>query len=248
MLFVFIFTAGLSLAEDTADAQNNTSLANDTILADNMSLADNTSSTEDLATPVASPENTTNTSAPSLKYIWSITGVEDDPVIMALDQDGSDLFGQAKYEPDGGDPWNGIVDGSISGDQVKLTITAQKGNSLESIKLNGAFADDALTGKFTKISEGKVIGRGEFSAMWTTPDISSYTPAKVTEATPQKETTIAKANTETNDTTPATATETEETSKPPVKLGGKTKYVDVHEYADKIGPGGDLSGVPPGMG
>jgi len=26
------------------------------------------------------------------------------------------------------------------------------------------------------------------------------------------------------------------------------RFVDVHEYKDKIGPGGDLSGIPPGMG
>jgi len=28
----------------------------------------------------------------------------------------------------------------------------------------------------------------------------------------------------------------------------KSRFVDVHQYKDKIGPGGDLSGVPPGMG
>ncbi|MDD1727311.1 MAG: hypothetical protein LUQ08_05825 [Methanothrix sp.] len=28
----------------------------------------------------------------------------------------------------------------------------------------------------------------------------------------------------------------------------KSRFVDVRTYKDKIGPGGDLSGVPPGMG
>jgi hypothetical protein len=32
-----------------------------------------------------------------------------------------------------------------------------------------------------------------------------------------------------------------------IVTGSSRKFVDVREYKDKIGPGGDLSGVPPGM-
>lgn len=244
MLIIFIFTTGLTLGKSV---DNETSLNSSTA---------NASSTESLAAPAAQQDNTsTNSSAQSLKYIWSITGIEKDPIIMALDQDGSDLSGKAKYEPDSGDVWNGIVDGSLSGDQVKLTITAQKGNSLELIKLNGVYADDGLSGKFTaKDSDGKTTASGDFNAVWISPDISSFTPAKVAEAAvsqPQAATTIT-APVQTSNTTSTTG-ETPEglqtsSSQPSVKIGGKTKYVDVHEYAEKIGPGGDLSGVPPGMG
>ncbi len=81
--------------------------------------------------------------------------------------------------------------------------------------------------------------------MWINPDISSYTPATVTKAASQ--TMAAPAQTQTTNTTTSAVT-TGQTTQQPVQLGSKTKYVDVHEYAEKIGPGGDLSGVPPGMG
>ncbi len=256
MLIIFLFTSGLTLGQSVG---NGTSLANST-LADPTA---NTSSTQSSAVKAASPDNApTNSSAQNLKYIWSITGIEKDPITMALDQNGPDLFGQAKYEPDSGDVWNGIVDGSISGNQVNLVITAQKGKSLESVKLDGAFADDALSGKFTtRDSTGKTTANGDFNAVWISPDISSYTPAQVTETAPasQPQTTPnVTAPAQTSSTTSTTdqnsggqtpeGLQTGPATQPSVKVGGGTKYVDVHEYADKIGPGGDLSGVPPGMG
>jgi hypothetical protein len=247
ILLLFLFIAGVSLAQDIDSAQNSTGLA------------DNTGLNESLAPPVAMPDdsaagttadntadNTANASAPNLKYIWSIMGIEDDKVMMALDQDGSDLFGQAKYEPDSGDAWNGNVAGSITGNQVDLTITAQKGTDLESIRLNGAFADEAISGKFTKISGGKIISRGDFNAMWISDDLSTYEPAKVTEAAPQS----ATAPAQTVNTSPSTTDQsaTGQSAQPAVQTGGKTQYVDVHKYAEQYEIGGDLSGVPPGMG
>ncbi|MFB3763684.1 MAG: hypothetical protein ACE14P_00380 [Methanotrichaceae archaeon] len=251
MLIIFLFTSVPALGQSV---ENSTSSDNST-LSDSMAAAGASQSSTMQAD--SSDNAQTNSSAQNLKYIWSITGIEKDPIIMALDQDGSDLFGQAKYEPDDGDVWNGNVVGSISESKVEMTITAQKGKSLESIKLDGAYVDDALSGKFTRISEGKITSRGDFNAVWISPDISSYTPAQVTEATPatepQKTETTLNAPAQQTSTSSSTST-TDQTStdnqstQPSVKLGGKTKYVDVHEYAEKIGPGGDLSGVPPGMG
>lgn len=315
MLIIFLLTSGLALGQSV---ENSTSLDNSTLA----NLTDNSSTAEDLSAQAAASENTSaNSSAQNLKYIWSITGIEDDPIIMALDQDGTDLFGKAKYEPDGGEAWNGIVDGSISGDAVKLTITAQMGKSLESIKLNGVLADDAISGNFTRIREGAIAGRGDFNALWISPDISGYEPAKVAESTTQKATQEVAQTTETAQTTtgassgttgasiikitsssfqpslitvPTGATVTWVNSDssdhtvtanngefgsgnlatgqeytytfttagtydyycqvtPAIKgrvivTKPKVKYVDIHEYAEKIGPGGDLSGVPPGMG
>jgi hypothetical protein len=248
ILLLFLFIAGVSLAQDIDSAQNSTGLANNTGLNESMSppAATSAATPNDNATGTTA-DNTANASAPNLKYIWSITGIEDDQVIMALDQDGSDLFGQAKYEPDSGDAWNGNVAGSITGNQVDLTITAQRGTDLESIKLDGAFADDALSGKFTKISGGKITSRGDFNAIWINPDISTYEPAKVTEAAPQSATVPAQ----TVNTSPSTATDqsaTGQSTQPAVQTGGKTQYVDVHKYAEQYEIGGDLSGVPPGMG
>jgi hypothetical protein len=239
ILIAFLFIGGMSLAQDAQGSQNST------ILTDNASL------NESSAPPAAmTAENASNASVANLKYIWSITGIEDDQVIMALDQDGSDLFGQAKYEPDSGDAWNGNVAGSISGNQVDLTITAQIGADLESIKLDGAFADESLSGKFTKIAGGKITSRGDFNAVWINPDISTYEPAKVTVAAPQSAQTNQVTSTMPASTGP-TATQlgsNSSSTQPAVQTGGKTQYVDVHKYADQYEVGGGLSGVPPGMG
>ena len=76
-------------------------------------------------------------STPGLSYIWSITGIEDGPVIMLLNQEASDLYGQAKYEPDSGQAWNGVVVGSVQGNSVNLVLTALKDRDQFSCRLTG---------------------------------------------------------------------------------------------------------------
>ncbi|RQW77840.1 MAG: hypothetical protein EHM14_13450 [Methanothrix sp.] len=183
-------------------------------------------------------ENATSAgSTPNLNYIWSVSGIESGQITMSLSQDGQDLFGQAKYEPDSGQAWNAEVVGTVSGDKVDLTLTSQKENEMTTTKMSGTYANEGFGGNFTQVSGGKMVGKGTFSAMWINPDTSSYTPAtieqKKTETTASAETTTAAAP-ETTDSTNTTAK--------------KSRFVDVREYKDKIGPGGDLSGVPPGMG
>ena len=60
-----------------------------------------------------------------------------------------DLFGQAKYEPQADNPWNGEVTGSVSEDEVDLTVTAEKDNALVSSKLSGTFdqSNGTINGK-----------------------------------------------------------------------------------------------------
>ena len=249
MLIIFLLTSGLTLGQSV---ENGTSSAN-SILASSTATA---SSTQSLAVQAAPSANaSTSSSTPNLKSIWSITGIENGPVTMALDQNGSDLFGRAKYEPDSGDAWNGVAGGSVSGNDVNLIITALKGNSLESIKLDGVYADDALSGKFTtRDSEGKTTASGDFNAIWTTPDISGYTPAQVTATAPASQpqvTASVQASNTTSTSSQTSASYTPEglqTGSTQSSGSGSSRFVDVHEYADKIGPGGDLSGVPPGMG
>jgi hypothetical protein len=71
-------------------------------------------------TPTANITKASIAPALNLKYIWSISGIEKDQITMALNQDGNDLFGLAKYDPENGEPWNGVVAGFISGNQVHL--------------------------------------------------------------------------------------------------------------------------------
>ncbi len=172
-----------------------------------------------------------NITVPNLTYIWSITGIENDPVIMALNQEGNDLFGKAKYEPEdaNADSWNGAVAGLIMGDQVHLVITAMKGTKQVSTLLEGFFAADSISGKFFQTGGDNISSRGEFNAMWINPELSSYTPAIVKEPTP--EIPISNINI-TSDV-----------------IQQKTKYHDVRQDADRILTGvGDISQIPIGMG
>jgi plastocyanin len=308
MRSIFIFLAalliiGLSLGQNAA---NNSSTQN--IAAPGNASAENASSLQN-ADAAQAAENATP--ATDLNYIWSVGGIEAGQITMVLNQDGDNLFGQAKYEPENGQPWNGDVTGSVSGDKVALVITAAKDKKLVSNKLDGVFdnASQTIQGKFVQMSEGKIVGNGEFNAMWISPDVSSYTPAKIEEpkpATPQLTasgtqpsqntieitsssfqpnpltvqvgTTVTWINSDTKDqaitarngqfdsgniipggqyqytfSQPGTFDYYSKitpsiTGKVIVAGSSKSRFVDVREYKDKIGPGGDLSGVPPGMG
>ena len=239
-LLLALITAGLSLGE----------------IADNTSIVDDNSSTvaaEDLnatlplnqIAPMNETNETGNASAaavnatpallgPNLNYIWSFSGIEASPITMVLEQNGSDLLGRAKYEPEGGKAWNADVIGSVAGDKVDLTMSALKDNVLTITRLAGTFANEAISGNFTQVSEGKILSNGTFNAMWINPDTSSYTPATVEAPVAA----VAPAAVVANATTTDDNAEEEE----------KSRFVDVRSYADKIGPGGDLSGIPPGMG
>jgi len=253
ILLVFLITAGLSLGQsanntsimknNTTTIENATPLENETSPASEMAAANETAPVGEtaLANDTAEAANATKTSSvPNLNYIWSVTGIEPGQVTMVLNQEGADLFGQAKYETDSGDAWNGEVVGSIAGDKLDLTLTAQKGKELVTTRMSGIFADEGISGNFSRVSGGKMVGKGAFSAMWINPDTSSYAPATIEQQKPE---TTAPA--ETTDVAASEATTTDETPEQPAK---KSRFVDVHEYADKIGPGGDLSGIPPGMG
>lgn len=206
----------------------------------------NTSVTQTISTNESIPSNDTAdvnatqaAAGPNLNYIWSFTGIEIDPITMVLNQEGSELFGQAKYEPEGGKAWNADVLGSVNGNEVGLTLTAQKDEELVTTKMTGTLADDTIVGNFTQISGGKKVGSGNFSAMWVSPEVSSYSPAVIEE--PKVET-PAPAAVQDMAATNASAEQTAEPAKP------ASRFIDVRQWKDKIGPGGDLSGVPPGMG
>ena len=241
-LLLALLSAGLSLGQ----------------IADNTSIVDDNSSivaTEDLnatldlnqSAPLNGTENVTAAavnvtpaiSGPILNYIWSFSGIEASPITMVLEQNGSDLLGRAKYEPEGGKAWNADVIGSVAGDKVDLTMSALKDNVLTITRLAGIFANEAISGNFTQVSGGKIINNGTFNAMWINPDTSSYTPATVeapavATPAPAEVTSAAQPAAAAVNTTAVNKTE--------------KRFVDVHEYKDKIGPGGDLSGIPPGMG
>jgi hypothetical protein len=222
LLLVSLFT-GLSLGQ----TDNNASIAQ------TISTNESTSGNE-----TAAVNATQATAGPNLNYIWSITGIEVGSITMILNQEGNELYGQAKYEPEVGKAWNADVVGSVTENEVVLTLTAQKDKESITTKMTGIFADDTINGNFTQISGGKKVGSGKFSATWISPDVSSYTRAIIEE--PKVETPAPEVVENT-----AASNASDEQTTPTVK---KKYFTDVKEFADKIGPGGDLSGVPPGMG
>ncbi len=151
---------------------------------------------------------------------------------MALTQEGSELYGQARYEPEGGKAWNADVVGSVTENRVDLTLTAQKDKESITTRMIGTIIDEIITGNFTQISGGKKIGSGTFSAMWISPDVSSFAPAIIEE-------------TKVETPAPATVDSTDASNASAEKANPASRFVDIHEYADKIQTGvGDISGIP----
>jgi len=197
------------------------------------------------------PENQSENitaSAPNLSYIWSITGIEEGPVIMALNQEESDLYGQAKYEPDSGQAWNGVVVGSVQGNSVNLVLTALKEADEFSCRLAGTYdpASGMISGDLMQVKSGEIKNRSQFQAMWINPDISSFKPAEIAAGSA----TLFSPGKEKNSTATQTQVSAESASSLAASSSSQeTKYHDVRVDADRILTGvGDLSQIPIGMG
>jgi len=175
----------------------------------------------------------------SLDYIWSATGLEPSQVIMVINQENEDLYGAAKYEPDGGQPWNADVIGSISGEDVEMVLIKMNGNEQSSFKMTGAFdaANQSIKGSFFQVSKGKISARGKFEAMWINPDTSSYIPATI-------EVPEVATSSSSDAVSPITPKATEQTYQQQ-----PSQFHDVRQDADRILTGvGDISQIPIGMG
>ena len=221
LLLIIIFTACPSSGQPLNDSSNETDLQ--------------------AASAVAFSNESEPGSVPSLSYIWSVSGIESGQVIMVLNQEGSDLYGQAKYEPDSGQAWNAIVIGSVEGDRVYLVLTALKDTVQFSSRLMGTYdaASGSIKGDFLQVSNGNISLRSQFQALWINPDISSYTALQIT----QPEAEASALGQETSATLP----EAKE-SLLPTASSQKSKYHDVREDADRILTGvGDISQIPIGM-
>jgi len=116
----------------------------------------------------------------SLSGIWSIEGLEEvGGVIIALEQNGTDLYGRAKYEPESGWGWNGQVIGSVAGDEIELVIASGQDEAPVSSKMTGNYikANQSIAGELIQTSKGQVIKRGGFVAVAINPDTLLYSPA-----------------------------------------------------------------------
>jgi len=222
LLLIIIFTVCPSPGQPLNDSSNETSLQ--------------------AVSAIAFSNESESNSVPSLSYIWSVTGIESGQVIMVLNQDGSDLYGQAKYEPDNGQAWNAVVIGSVEEGRIYLVLTALKDTVQFSSRLTGTYdaASESVKGDILQVSNGNISLRSDFQAMWINPDISSYTSAKA-ESQARKS---APGEKEAN----ATVQAAKESLPTPVASSQKSRYHDVREDADRILTGvGDISQIPIGM-
>ena len=245
LVLLFILAACPSLAQSLNNSTNETDSLN-VILPQESGSAGNESSgsigiVQDVSTPAFNESE--NVTVPNLSYIWSITGIEPGQVIMVLKQEGVNLYGQAKYEPDSGQSWNGVVVGSAEGNRVDLVLNSQNGTEETATRMLGNFdeASQSIKGDLIKVSNGQITERSRFEAVWINPDISSYTPAVI--PIPKAATTASRQGAQ--NTTPPIATENSlPTTTPP-----KSYYHDVRQDADRILTGvGDISQIPIGMG
>jgi len=108
--------------------------------------------------------------------IWKVSLAGND-VIMALNQSGESLFGLAKFEGD--DPWNGAVAGSLSGNEIYLSLAAIQGDVLASTFMSGTVVEGSIAGAYVRSESSGHAAKGEFAATMISPDTSGYTPAKV---------------------------------------------------------------------
>ena len=108
--------------------------------------------------------------------IWKVSMADTD-VIMALNQSGESLFGLAKFEGD--NPWNGAVAGSLSGNEIYLSLAAIQGDVLASTFMSGTVVEGSIAGVYVRSESSGHAAKGELAATMISPDTSDYTPAVV---------------------------------------------------------------------
>lgn len=192
---------------------------------------------------------TLNSESINLNYIWSLTGIEEDgQVIMLLRQEGGDLYGRAKFEPDSGQAWNGLVVGMIEDENVSLALTAQKGDAMCGCRLTGEYdpASESISGDLLQICDGNITRRGNFQAIWINPDLTSYLPAVVEPSRPADPSSGQNMDASKTDQSAPLTEASAASSSPDTE---KSRFHDVRQDADRILIGvGDISQIPIGMG
>lgn len=192
---------------------------------------------------------TLNSESINLNYIWSLTGIEEDgQVIMLLRQEGGDLYGRAKFEPDSGQAWNGLVVGMIEDENVSLALTAQKGDALCGCRLRGEYdpASESISGDLLQVCDGNITRRGNFQAIWINPDLTSYLPAVVELSRPADPSSGQNMDASKTDQSAPLTEASAASSSPDTE---KSRFHDVRQDADRILTGvGDISQIPIGMG
>jgi hypothetical protein len=111
--------------------------------------------------------------------IWKASLGEKE-IIIAVSQSAQSLFGLAKFEGD--NPWNGAVAGSVSANEVSLSLAAFETEALSSIYISAALDGETMKGFFVRSDSAGKASKGNFTANMISPDTSGYSPVEVTAA------------------------------------------------------------------
>jgi hypothetical protein len=176
----------------------------------------------------ATMQENASTAFSGVQGIWKATLGEQE-IVMAVNQSGESLFGQAKLEGD--NPWNGAIAGSLSQNAVSFSLAAMDGGALTSIYISAALEGSSMLGVFIRSDGSGKAGRGDFSAFMISPDTAGYTPAVVTAAALPVVQEEQVKNEQKNETNAA-----KENEEPAAALGSKSRFKDVTELAKGIDP------------
>jgi hypothetical protein len=162
-----------------------------------------------------------------LEGIWSFNLVGRGPVTAVLHQQGEVITGSARSDgkSDGEQPWNAVLQGALSADQLVLNMITLGNNSL--LQLEGNARNETIQGSYIRVDDLGSFEEGLFTGNKIDADLSDYAPATIPTAgrnasTPEEAESTAKP-------TPALP----DTTAKPVTLGDP-KYRDVHSLAGTV--------------
>jgi hypothetical protein len=184
--------------------------------SDSSSVENNATTKED--TPAISP---------SAQGIWKASLGEKD-IVMVVNQSAQSLFGLAKFEGD--NPWNGAVAGSISANEVSLSLAALEGDAPASIYISAILEGEIMKGNFIRSDSNGKASQGDFSATMISPDTSGYVPVVVTTAPMPAVPTVQVSTEQTINSTVS------EESEKPASAERETRFKDVTKLAKGINP------------
>jgi len=160
-----------------------------------------------------------------LEGIWSFNLVGRGPVTAVLHQKGEVITGSAKS--DGGQPWNAVLQGALSADQMVLNLIYLGNNSLITLQMEGNARNETIQGSYIRVDDQGGFEDGLFTGNKIDADLSIYAPATILTV---GRTASASKETEAN-AKPATALP--DTTTKSVTLGNP-KYRDVHSLAGTV--------------
>lgn len=185
--------------------------------AQDVSSGDNSSATQ----------SDTSSASANVQGIWKASLGEKE-IILAVSQSAQSLFGLAKFEGD--DPWNGALAGSVSANEVSLSLAALETEALASIYISAALDGETMKGFFIRSDSTGKASKGDFTANMISSDTSGYSPVEVTAASSSTAET-GQVSTEQKTELPAG-----EESEKAASTESESRFKDVTKLAKGINP------------